>query len=316
MIHQNVTQIEARIDGDSLDAVAAAEVVERRLVPSHGIEVSAADVLGLSEVFAHLFETEELHHPLELERPLVVMQDVKQHDLMAVVAHPLQGRFEGLQIGEEVAEDHHDLAATHPPGDLGQAVGHVRLLDRRDLIEMMRHPVNLRHRVPRRHIAPHAVIKRGERHLVVLPHDGIAQRRCGLSRIEQLLLGRVSVPHRRTDIEHQVADEIRLHLILLDREPVPFVVQAPVDVLRIVTDHVIAVPGKLDGKPRQRRLVGPGQIAKHQPARLDSPVGNSAENFRVEVTGEDGSGHVLVSGSLYSSSVLSPRPGFAGRGLG
>ena len=92
-----------------------------------------------------------------------------------------------------------------------------------------------------------------------------------------------------------MADEVRLHLILLDRESIAFVVQPPVDVLGIVADHVIAVPGKLNGKSRQRRLVRPGQIAQHQPARLDSPVGDTTQYFRVQIAGKDRGSHGMIS---------------------
>ena len=116
----------------------------------------------MREVLAHFFEAKELHHPFKLEGPLVVMQNVKQDDFVAVVAHPLQGRFERLHVREEVAEDHHDLATTHAPRQLGQALGHVRLLDWFKFVEMVRHAVNLRQRIARRNVAPHAVVERSE----------------------------------------------------------------------------------------------------------------------------------------------------------
>ena len=88
-----------------------------------------------------------------------------------------------------------------------------------------------------------------------------------------------------------MADEVRLHLVLLDEVLVAREVDPPVDVLGIVAGDVLAMAGELDGEARQRRLVRPGQIADHQPARLDMPVGHAAEHVGIEIAGEDGFGH-------------------------
>ena len=68
-------------------------------------------------------------------------------------------------------------------------------------------------------------------------------------------------------------------------------VDPPVDVLGIVAGHVLAMAGELDGEARQRRLVCPGQVAHHQPARLDMPVGHAAQHFGIEIAGQNAFGH-------------------------
>ena len=69
-----------------------------------------------------------------------------------------------------------------------------------------------------------------------------------------------------------MADEVRLHLVLLDEVLVAREVDPPVDVLGIVAGDVFAVAGKLDGEAAQRRLVRAGQVAQDQAARLDGPL--------------------------------------------
>ena len=53
----------------------------------------------------------------------------------------------------------------------------------------------------------------------------------------------------------------------------------------IVAGDVLAMAGELDGEARQRRLVRPGQIAQHQAARLDLPLGQRAEHVGIEIAG-------------------------------
>ena len=132
--------------------------------------------------------------------------------------------------------------------------------------------------------APHAVVKRAQRHFVVLPDDGVAQRGRELGGVEQLLLGLLAVPHGSADIQQQMADEVRLHLVLLDEILVPREVQPPVDVLGIIAPHVFPMPGELDGEPGQRRFVRPGEIAHHQAPRLDGPIRDPAQNFGIQIT--------------------------------
>ena len=95
-----------------------------------------------------------------------------------------------------------------------------------------------------------------------------------------------AVPHRRADIQDQMADEVRLHLVLLDEVLIARVVDAPVDVLGIIADHVLAVSGELHGEARQGRLVRTGQIADYESARLDRPLRHVAEHFWIEIAGE------------------------------
>ncbi len=93
--------------------------------------------------------------------------------------------------------------------------------------------------------------------------------------VGQLLLRAVAVTHRGAGVEHEMADEVRLHFVLLDEQQVAREVQPPVDMLGIVAPGILAVAGKLDGKARQRRLVRSGQVAQHQAAGIDPPAGQA-----------------------------------------
>ena len=62
-----------------------------------------------------------------------------------------------------------------------------------------------------------------------------------------------------------MADEVRLHLVLLDEVAFAIEVDAPVDVLGIVAPDVLAVAGELDGEARQRRLVAPARLPSTSP---------------------------------------------------
>ena len=81
-----------------------------------------------------------------------------------------------------------------------------------------------------------------------------------------------------------MADEIRLHFILLDEVFVAREIQPPVDVLGIIASHVFPVPGELDGKPGHRGFMSPRKVAHHQAPRLDHPIRNAAENFGIQIT--------------------------------
>ena len=63
-----------------------------------------------------------------------------------------------------------------------------------------------------------------------------------------------------------MADEVRLHLVLLDEQQLAREVQPPVDMLRVVAPGILAVAGELHGETRNGRLVRAGQIAQYQAA--------------------------------------------------
>jgi len=76
-----------------------------------GAALFAAKIVGLSEQLLGNFEPLELDHAIEVERQLIVVHDLEQDDLVAIVAEPLEDGLKRLDLGEEVTEDHDDLAA-------------------------------------------------------------------------------------------------------------------------------------------------------------------------------------------------------------
>ena len=83
-----------------------------------------------------------------------------------------------------------------------------------------------------------------------------------------------------------MTDEVRLHLVLFDEQPVAGVVEPPVDVPRIVARDVLAMSRELDREPRQWRLMGTRQRTQHQAARLDLPLGDLGQQIGIQVAGE------------------------------
>ena len=173
-----------------------------------------------------------------------------------------------------------------PHSSLRQSAIRV-LLHRREPVQQLGHADDLGHRVAGRHDAQHLLVEGGQRDLVALADDRVAQGGDHLRGVGQLLLRAVAVAHRGAGVEHEMADEVRLHLVLLDEEHVAREVQPPVDVLGIVAPGILAVAGKLDGEARQRRLVRPGQVAQHQAARLDPPAGQPAEHVGIRGSGRE-----------------------------
>ena len=112
----------------------------------------------------------------------------------------------------------------------------------------------------------------GQGHLVALADDGMAQGGNHLCRVGQLLLGGFAVTHRGAGVEKEMADEVRLHFILLDEQGVAREEDPPVNMLGVVAPDILAMSGELHGKARLRRFMRPGQVAQHQTARLDLPL--------------------------------------------
>ena len=90
-----------------------------------------------------------------------------------------------------------------------------------------------------------------------------------------------------------MADEVRLQFVLLDEVLLAREIDAPIDVLGVVARHIFAMACEFHRKPGQRRLVGPRQVADHQPLRVQMAIRNAAEHVRVEIAGEDAFGHIL-----------------------
>ena len=98
------------------------------------------------------------------------------------------------------------------------------------------------------------------------------------------LLQIVTIPHGSADIDQQVADEVGLHFILLDRQPITLVVQPPVDVTRVIADDVVAMSCEFHCETRQRRLVSPRQVANDQSARFHRSISDTAEDFGIQIS--------------------------------
>jgi hypothetical protein len=156
-------------------------------------------------------------------------------------------------------------------------------------------PHDLGHRAVGRDGAQHFLVEGGQRDLVALVHDGVAQGGDHLRGVCQLLLRAVAVTHRSAGIQHAMADEVRLHFVLLDEQQVAREVEPPVDMLGIVAPDILAVAGKLDGEARHRRLMRPGQVAQHQPAGINPPPGQPVEYVRVEIARKYGTCHARAS---------------------
>ena len=55
---------------------------------------------------------------------LRLMHHLEQHDFMPVIAQPLQHWLQFIEIGEEITEDHHDLAGDDLHADVREQRGH------------------------------------------------------------------------------------------------------------------------------------------------------------------------------------------------
>ncbi len=283
VVHKDLPHVPARIHQDTFDLVARADLFELRIERPHGLQVSVSQVIRSGEEFVRHFQPDEFDHPFELEVEFVMVHELEQHDFVPIVIHPLQDHFQGVQIGKEVTEHHHDLPPAHSTAQFGQALRHACLLDGIDFVKMTGHPHDLRHRVAGRQHSQHFFVERGDRDFVTLADDGVAQHGGHLSSVEQFLLSLFAVPHGRAHVQNHVADEIGLHFVLLDEVLIAREVETPVDVFGVVSPGVFAMSSKLDGEAGQGRLVRTGHVPQHEPTRFDVPLHDAVENLRVEI---------------------------------
>ena len=221
-----------------------------------------------------------------------MVHHLEEHDLVAVEPEPLQHRLECVEVGaQEIAEHHDDLAPPDAAVDVGEASCEVGLVDRFDAVEKLGDADDLRHRVARRHVADDLLVEGRQRHLIALLDDAEAQRGRHPGGVEQFLGIAVAVAHRLADVEHEVADEVRLHLVLLDEVLIASVEDPPIDVPWVVARHVFTVAGELHREAGERRLVLARERPHHQAAWLDRTIGHAAQGVGVEVAGDDALGH-------------------------
>src|SRR5262249_25926743 len=79
-----------------------------------------------------------------------------------------------------------------------------------------------------------------------------------------------AVEHRTAGVEQDVADEIRLLLVLLDGVTLGAAVALPVDVAQIVARHILAVLDELDRKAAIRALMIADAQTLDDGARLEA----------------------------------------------
>ncbi len=134
-------------------------------------QIPAAQILRLRQQFLRYFQPNEFGHRVELESQFVVVENLDQHHFVTVVSHPLDSRFDLLQIRKEITKYNNDLTTPHACCQFVQAFCHFRLLDGIDFLQMVRHADDLVHRIAWGHETSHMRIERGQRHLVALPHN-------------------------------------------------------------------------------------------------------------------------------------------------
>ena len=110
---------------------------------------------------------------------------------------------------------------------------------------------DLGHRIGRRHETADLFIEGRQRDLITLPDHGMRQGSGHAGGVIELLLRSLAVPHRGAHIEKEMADEVRLHLILLDYIAFAGEKDPPVDMLRIIAPDVLTVAGEFHSEPRQ-----------------------------------------------------------------
>src|SRR5262249_25637852 len=124
---------------------------------AHRGQIAAAQVVRLSQVLVTILQADEFDHAIQIKIQLVMMHDMEQDDLMVIVAEALYHRLKLIEVPKKVTKDHDDLAATKTARDVAQAAVEGRFLYRLDLVEVLRHPQHLRHRVTWRHDTPYTV---------------------------------------------------------------------------------------------------------------------------------------------------------------
>ena len=89
--------------------------------------------------------------------------------------------------------------------------------------------------------------------------------------IEQLLGIGISVAHRLRHIQHEVANEIGFHFVLLDDMPFVSKIHIPIQVPHVITRYVFPMSGKLDREALPEPELARPQLA----APYEAPSGHA-----------------------------------------
>ena len=131
IVYQHFAERTVGVHEHALDVIAMADVVEAGVEAIDGRQIGRAEVVG-----PRVSSSSGISRPTNLIIPsrsnassswCMIWNSTTS---CLLIAQPLQGRLQRVEIGEEVAEDDHDLAAAHAAGQFGQALGHPRFFDR------------------------------------------------------------------------------------------------------------------------------------------------------------------------------------------
>jgi hypothetical protein len=112
--------------------------------------------------------------------------------------------------------------------------------------------------------------------------DGLTKRRTASSGVLELRdVGARGVGHRLARVQEQVGEEVGLLLVLLEIELVGLGPDLPVDVADVVSRHVLAVLGELDGEAVVRAGVLAGDVALDDHPRLEVEALQVSQRLRI-----------------------------------
>ena len=182
---------------------------------------------------------------LEGEFQLRWIQNFQDDHVMTTVSQVAQPGQHILRITQQVAEDEHDTASGESLCQVMQGLADPGLSGLCCPFQQLQQDIPLRRMAGRTDQLVNSIRNRGQCHSCQAPH--IFQRAEG--RLRTL------VSHAGTHIQHQVADQVGLILVLLDIELVGAGKQLPVEVTGIVPGGVIAVLGEFHREATQRATV-------------------------------------------------------------
>ncbi len=222
------------------------------------VEIVSLDRIGVDLEYLVGLVVFQTKHSLERKLRLSLVQDVKNDHVVPSESQPMNGPQDRFRVCQQIAEEHHQPAMPDHAGDLVQTRLEVRRSRRLQLGEDRQDVPELRPLARRGEALPDLLIERHQPHRVLLPDHQVTKGRRQADpvfKFRQLLS--VSVPHRRREIHHEVARQIRLGLEFLDVKPVGLGVHVPVDVSNVVTGRVLAMLGEFHRETLERAGVQP-----------------------------------------------------------
>ena len=239
-------------------------------------------------------QTDEAGVVLEGELELVAVHDVEHHHLVFAQPELLQRLAQGVEVGEEVGEDHHQPAGADLRHELEEHVADVCLVVGLGLAEKVYHLLEVVRPGARREHVPDRGVEGDHPHGVPLVLQEVGERGAGGGGVVELPPALAGVAHGLRAVDDQRRLEVGLLLVLFDVEPVGLRPHLPVDVLDLVAGRVLAVAGELDGEAVVRALVLSGDEPFDDQPGPDVQALDALEDLRVEVVGSFGCRHVMT----------------------